>query len=334
MARQCFQFCTALLVALCCAGIGSAQTIEVEGQPLASNARRVLTALEFLGFRLPDDQANAIEAAATKQDAHKLQELLDKHATLLVHLNPEARVKVKRGPAGAFLQQGGYTPILIKVHNESTVTKPLSISSPQALPIYSRGKAGEITADAVKNRFLDIEMFTSNPMTEKLSGLKVEYALALVHSKDAGKRAVTIVVDVGQGTQDLGFRSEVEILYDIRPAIPVILKIEDFDGTPTTGRFTFKDKLGRVYPPKAKRLAPDFFFQDQVYRHNNGVVLLPPGELTMTYGRGPEYRQVEKKITVPDKGASIINVKLERWINPKDYGFYSGDHHIHAAGCW
>ena len=26
-------------------------------------------------------------------------------------------------------------------------------------------------------------------------------------------------------------------------------------------------------------------------------------------------------------------MKLERWINPMDHGFYSGDHHIHGAGC-
>ena len=58
--------------------------------------------------------------------------------------SPEARVKVKRGAAAAKLQQGGYTPILIKVHNESTVTKPLRITSPQAMPIFSRGKPGGI----------------------------------------------------------------------------------------------------------------------------------------------------------------------------------------------
>ena len=32
-------------------------------------------------------------------------------------------------------------------------------------------------------------------------------------------------------------------------------------------------------------------------------------------------------------GTDYITVKLERWINTTDYGFYSGDHHIHAAGC-
>ncbi|MFO0823000.1 MAG: hypothetical protein U0792_07755 [Gemmataceae bacterium] len=25
-------------------------------------------------------------------------------------------------------------------------------------------------------------------------------------------------------------------------------------------------------------------------------------------------------------------VKLDRWINPADHGWFSGDHHIHAAG--
>jgi hypothetical protein len=319
--------------------------VNVEGQPLASNALRLLKALEFLGSPMPGDKAKAVTAAAGGQDARKLQELLDPQVLLFVQINPEARVKVKRGPASATLQQAGYTPVLVKVHNESGVTAPLHIASPQALPIYSKGKPGEIKDADVKNRFLDVEMFAGEPMTGKLSGLQVEYAIALIHSSQAGKREAIILFDAGQGTQDLGFRAQVPVLFDIKPAIPVKLMIQDVDGTPTTGRFTFRDHItvkdkkenkdivGRVYPPKAKRLAPDFFFQDQVYRHNGGIVLLPPGELTMTFGRGPEYRLIERKITVPDKGETVVSVKLERWINPRDYGFYSGDHHIHAAGC-
>src|SRR5262249_23518262 len=27
------------------------------------------------------------------------------------------------------------------------------------------------------------------------------------------------------------------------------------------------------------------------------------------------------------------DVRLERWIDPRAYGFYGGDHHTHAAGC-
>src|SRR5207253_2824338 len=149
--------------------------------------------------------------------------------------------------------------VIIKVLNDSTVTKALRISSPQAGPIFAGGGAGNVKPD--KNRFLDVEMYTKQPMTANLSGLKAEYALALLHSSEAGKREATLGFDVGQGSQDLGFRGEVAILFNVRPAIPVKLAIKDIDGTPTTGRFTFRDKAGRVYPPQAKRLAPDFFFQ-------------------------------------------------------------------------
>src|SRR5213076_3067895 len=76
-----------------------------------------------------------------------------------------------------------------------------------------------------------------------------------------------------------------------------------------------------------------FFFQEQIYRPDGGTVVLPPGEFTMSYGRGPEYRQLTRKVVIPEKGDAEISVSLERWINPMDYGFYSGDHHIHGAGC-
>ncbi len=276
--------------------------VDAEGQPLAGNAKRVLIALEFLGTPLAAEPAKALKPAIDAQDSRKIQAALDPQVLLVVTVNPESRVKVKRGPAPALLQQGGYTPVIIKVINESGVTKPLHIASPQALPTSSRGKPGEITDQDVKDRFLDVEMAVSQPLTDKLSGLKVEYAVALIHSTQAGKREATIAFDVGQGTQDLGFRGEVPVLFDIRPAMPVKLVIHDFDGKPTTGRFTFKDVLGRIYPPKAKRLAPDFFFQEQVYRHDGGTVLLPPGELTMTYGRGPEYRQIAQAAQGPGQG--------------------------------
>jgi hypothetical protein len=306
--------------------------VAVEGQPLGGNVTRLLKALDFLGNPLPPETVKALQAAADARDAQKMQQLLDPHITAFVTLNPEARVKVTRGPAKLALQQSGYVPLLIKVINDSTVTKPLRVSSPQAGPIYSGGAAGD-KLKVNKGSFIDVEMFTKQPMTPDLSGLKAEYAIVLISSSEAGKREVTLGFDVGQGTQDLGFRGEVPILFHIQPAIKVKLAVTDFDGTPTVGRFTFTDKQGRVYPPRAKRLAPDFFFQDQIYRKDGGYVLLPPGELTMTYGRGPEYRLIAQKVEIPDKGETTVAVKLQRWINPMDYGFYCGDHHIHAAGC-
>jgi hypothetical protein len=301
------------------------EIVAVEGQPLAANVERLLQALDFLGTKLPEQTTKDLLAAVKERDPKKLQELLDPHVLVLVSLSPEARVKAARGPAEAKLQQGGYVPFIVKVVNDSTVNKTLHITSPQAGKVYN-DKDG-------KGRFLEVEMYASPPLTANLSGLKVEYALALIYSAEAGEREATLSFDVGQGTQDLGFRAETPVLFDVRPGIPVKLSVTDIDGKPTVGRFTFKDKAGHVYPPQVKRLAPDFFFQQQIYREDGGSVLLPPGEFTMQFGRGPEYRLMERKVAIPEKGEAKIAVKLERWITPSDYGFYSGDHHIHAAGC-
>jgi hypothetical protein len=324
-----------VLAAIVVIAPASAQTpapVDVESQPLAANAERLLKALDFLGAALPAETTRRLEKASAARDARHLQKLLDPHVLAFVTISPEARVKAARGPAKAILQQAGYTPFLIKIVNDSGITRPLRIRSPQAGPNYG-GQWGSRIIKGDKDRFLDLELYTRPPMTDHLSGLKVEYALVLLYSKEAGKREATLGFDIGQGTQDLGFRAEVPILFDIRPAVPVRLRIQDYDGKPTVGRFTFRDKQGHIYPPRAKRLAPDFFFQDQIYRPDGGIVVLPPGWFEMEYGRGPEYRLLKKTIEVPAKGPAGIAVKLQRWINPMDWGFYSGDHHIHAAGC-
>ncbi len=336
-------------------GEAALATVIVEAQPLAANIERLLGALEYLGAPLPDGLRADLTKAGRARDATRLQELLDARVLLTVHINPEARVKVVRGSAPAVLQQAGYTPVLVKIINESGGTQRLNIGSPQSGPVYA-GMA-KLSAERMQqehlrenenteartDRFLELEMFTAAPMTANLSGLEVEYAVALIYSSESGRREATIAFDVGQGTQDLGFRAEVPVLFTVNPAVAVTLSVLDHDGTPTTGRFQFVDRDSHVFPPQAKRLAPDLFFQKHIYRADGETVLLPPGELTMFYGRGPEYRWIKRTVTIPRPGSAVhgerasgtpgIAVRLERWIDPAAYGFYSGDHHIHAAGC-
>jgi hypothetical protein len=309
----------------------------VEGQPLAANAARVVKTLDFLGTPFPADAGKELGKAIDEKDAKKVQEVLDKHVMFVVGINPESRVKAARGPKEPTIQQAGWTPVIIKVVNESTVKKPLKIASPQSGEVYSgRGDREKNANPKIVERFLELEVFKSPPMTAELSGLGVEYVIALIYSTEAGKREATIGFDVGQGNQDIGFRGEVAVLFEVKPAIKVKVKVEDFDGKPTVGRFTITDAAGHVFPPQPKRLAPDFFFQKQIYRANDGIILLPPGEFTVEYGRGPEYRLKTQKlrVTVPGKNEQQLEAfKLERWVNPADYGWFSGDHHIHAAGC-
>lgn len=317
----------------------------VEGQPLAANVGRLTEALEFLGQPLPASLTTKLGAARKERDAKEIQNLLDPQVVAVVSLNPEVRVKVERGPGTAVTQQGGFTPLLVKVINHSTVSNPLRVRSPQAGPVYAGPAEGILQRQAQTelndgedpeggtNRFLAVEMFQRPPMTMQLSGLEVEYAIVLVYSSESGKREATLEFDVGSGTQDIGFRGEVPILFDVKPAIPVKLAIHDVDGQPTVARLIIRDKFDRVYPSQAKRLAPDFFFQPQVYRNNGDIVLLPPGEFNVEFSRGPEYYVQQKKIMVNGKDDAPVELLMNRWVDPMKYGFYCGDHHIHGAGC-
>ncbi len=346
---HCFALSMALLLTVFCLRLVAEDVARrsVEGQPVAANVQRLMQALESLGSPLEQSVLDAINKAVAEEDGVTLQTLVDPLVLFVVEINPELRVKVKRGSGDPVLQQGGFAAVIIKVINDATLARRMNISSPQAGPIYAGAAEGILLRQAQtalkrnentnrERRFLDVEMFDQSPMTGKLSGLNVEYALALISCSEAGAREATIVFDVGEGTQDLGFRSEVPVLFSVRPAIPVKLSIHDDNGQPTTARLEFRDAHGRVYPPQAKRLAPDFFFQPQIYRRDGDVVLLPPGEFTLETSRGPEYVRQVRRVTIeePDtpSNATVV-VELKRWIDPAEFGFFSGDHHIHAAGC-
>lgn len=323
----------------------SPAAVTVEGQPLAANVKRLISALDYLGAPLPAPLVQKLNTACDQRDAAAIQKLLDPEVLCLVSLNPEVRTKVARGPAAAVLQQGGFRPFVVKVINQSTVTRQLQISSPQAGPVYSGGALSSLNRQAQPelnrnenkdnetDRFLEVELFQASPMTAQLSGLEVEYVLALIYCHESGKREATLAFDVGAGTQDIGFRGEVPVLFDVRPAVPVRLAIKDFDGRPTAARLLFRDSQGHVYPLQAKRLAPDFFFQPQIYRHDGETVMLPAGELEMEYSRGPEYQRLTRRVKISAEAEQTLEVNLKRWVNPREFGFYSGDHHIHAAGC-
>jgi hypothetical protein len=191
--------------------------------------------------------------------------------------------------------------------------------------------AVKVRPEDVLDRWAEISLYQRAPMRERLSGLRVEYQILLVASRDAGQRSAQIAFNVGQGTQDIGYRSDTLVLFAAAPAQPVTLRVKDEHGRPSVAAFRIKDRLERVYPLPAKRLAPDLPFQQQVYRADGEVVLLPPGGYSITVSRGPEYESETREVEI--KGKAELSFALRRWIDPAKLGWYSGDHHIHAAGC-
>lgn len=318
----------------------------VERQPFVAATRRLVEALDFAGAPLSHAAKQRLDAAMKETDdraaVREIQKILDPLCLAVITINAESRVKVGEGPVKPELMEQGWRTFLIKVNNEAGINPVLVAESPNALPLYQQGKGAReeprtreklVNPEDVPDRFLDLIFLTREPLREKLSGLLVEYRVLQLYSRDAGPREAMLSFHIGAGTQDLGFRSALPVLFDCKPATKVILNISDVDGEPTTANFVIRDPKGRLYPLPSRRLSPDFFFHDQVYRASGERVMLPPGEYSMIANRGPEYLPQRMQLVVPDATEHSVDVSLKRWIHVAQRGWYSGDHHIHAAGC-
>ena len=171
---------------------------------------------------------------AEAQAVARLQEILDPYVLVEIEINPESRVKVSQASAKPVLMEGGTRIFLAKVLNQAGVTAPLEVESPNSGPtsLRSRGEAEpklELTEQHVKERWAEIEVYNKPPMAPRLSGLGIEYQLLQVYSRDRGQRSASIAFNVGQGTQDLGFRGLIDVLFQIRPAVRVTFRVRDAD---------------------------------------------------------------------------------------------------------
>ncbi|MEY2408656.1 MAG: hypothetical protein QOF48_1326, partial [Verrucomicrobiota bacterium] len=309
-----------------------------------SHLTRLAEALSYLGEPLPANDWTSLKEAAAAGDVEKVQTLLDARCLFGVNINPEMRVKVQAGPAKPELVEKGWRHFLVKVSNEAGATSSLQAVSPNAISVFESGSAKNASDEFFRPKgrtppltdsnqlWLDLQMFDSQPLAKNLSGLALEYRILQLYSRDAGRREAKFSFNAGQGTQDLGFRNEVDLLFTCAPAHPITLRVRDENGKPTTAAFVIQDAQHRVYPSPAKRLAPDFAFHPQVYRSDGESLKLPAGDYTVEVSRGPESIVKTQQLRV-ETGARDASFQIERWIDPSLLGWWSGDHHIHAAGC-
>jgi hypothetical protein len=353
-----------LLAAPLAAAAGKAA--GVERQPLEAQVKRLVQALDLLGAPLSAADKGALKKAYQDTDDTRavaaLQNTLDKYCLAEVVLGqaPGSSGRkafwLEQGSAKPQLAEQGWRVFLVKVHNHWGLDKvELRVESPNALPlsVRSSGKADpKVTSvGEVGKRFLELQMFDGQPMVRQLSGLNLEYRILQVYCRDAGRkeaalgfslwrkkelprpnrttpaRFIMVRIDKPNQTEAVPF------VFESEPAVLVKLRVHDQNGKPAMGSFIFRDKSGRVYPSLSRRLAPDFAFHPQIYRKDGETVSLQPGKYTVTYTRGPEYLVLNKEITVPAAKTHSESFDLKRWIHPAARGWYSGDHHVHAAGC-
>jgi hypothetical protein len=343
-----------ILTVLIAGRLGAAElpvVTDVEAQPLAAQAQRVADTLEFLGAPLSAADRTALEKAGKDRDVTKIQAVLDARCLFGVKIESAQKLETLVGPAKPELVEQGWRVFLIKVFNPMGVKGAVRADSPNARAMHVRSTSQpapkvESMGD-VRERFLELAMYDSQPMQPTLSGLELEYRVLQIYSRDPGRREASIGFSLqtgaprdtagsdrkpGQGPPPV-VGSRQTVLFNIVPAVVVKLRVRDFDGKPTVGSFLIHGSDNRTYPAMSRRLAPDFFFHAQIYRRDGETVLLPPGKYTFSYTRGPEYLTLKKQIVVPDAATHTEEFDLQRWVHPAKSGWFSGDHHVHAAGC-
>jgi hypothetical protein len=320
----------------------AADSAPVGLQPVAEQVRRVTAVLQLLGQPLSqEDQAQANSALAQTDSATAIQsveKVLDKYVLIVVGINPEGQLTLSRGGAKPALVQASAHAFLVQINNNGGLTSALTVDSPNNGVVYvpSSGKPEpeqKLTNADVRERWAEISLFSQPPMADRLSGAPLEYAILIVAGRDQGLHTARISFSVGQGGPGPAGALGEPIVFNVLAAHSVKLHVLDSDGQPTTASFIFQDAFGRIYPSQPKRLAPDFYFQPQVYRGDGESIELPPGFYTVTYTGGPEYLTETRHFQVAGGQPQTLTFQLKRWIDPAQYGWFSGDDHIHPAGC-
>ncbi|MHB1422642.1 MAG: hypothetical protein ACYC3I_05490 [Gemmataceae bacterium] len=209
LAVSILMFCAALRVD---AGPALPVVEDVEWAPFRDHCRQLLRTLEKCNSPLPARTVGELKTLLERPPddpvsaAAAVQKLLDAHCLIAVHINAESRVKAGRGPAVVRLNRNQPTLVLIRVHNEGGVTQALRFYGPEIV------RGGEPNP----GRWLEAILDNEAPFKPELSGRRLEYRLLRFTPRQSGKREATFQFDVGQGTQDLGFRAETPILFTVR----------------------------------------------------------------------------------------------------------------------
>lgn len=321
----------------------------VERQPLAAQAQRVVDALDFLGAPLSTAEKTTLRQALANQDATAavlaIQQIFDPHCLAGVRIDADNQLEVRPGPVAVSLAEQGWRVFLVKVDNVAAVAgMELRADSPNSVAVFKRSTGSPaptvVSMGEVSKRFLELDMFSAQPLVRELSGLELEYRIIQIYCRDAGRKEAQLGFSLWplplSKSQPKAPRCRgnlIPIAVDSAPAVVVRLQVLDHDGKPTTAAFTITDSQNRVYPSLSRRLAPDFGFHSQIYRRDGESVVLQPGSYTVRWTRGPEYVEQQRTITVPSTGSPREMFRLQRWVHPAARGWYSGDHHVHAAGC-
>ena len=223
----------------------------------------------------------------------------------MVEINAESRVKVDQGSAKPELVEAGTRVFLVKVINHGGVTAPESRARTAATSTCSptgAQSAAKLTPEDAPNAGRHLAL--SSRHAPRLSGLALEYQILEIYSRDAGQRSAKIGFNVGQGTQDIGFRNDVVIVFNALPASMVTLRVKDEKGQPAMARSSSAiDSTGCILrlPSGSPRISSS---SRRSIAPMAKEWCCPAGYYTVEFKGGPEYSSHTKRVAVNDRGPS------------------------------
>lgn len=334
----------------------AADAADIPPQPYFASVKRALEELDKLGAPVAAADGQQIAVLARQNDSAAVdaaERILERYTLTSLSIADGASPRMTPGGAKRTLIEQGWQLFLVRLANPAGRTENVLISAdasekwgPGHMLPNNVGAARAYLWDSlsqaprIEKMWLMSQMYETTPViffeqeipTVPLSGVPVEYRVLQLFSRDSGRRTSKLsayAFPKSGGFRDLGHRA---FDFECLPSRTITLGVLDADGRGCVASLTIKDERDHIYPPQAMRLAPDMFFQPQIYRADGETMRLPDGEYTVEARRGPEYLCTSHNVTI-DATHGRIDIRLERWIDPSKWGWYSGDTHIHAGGC-
>jgi len=322
-------------------------TAKSAPQAYFAGVDRAIQALANLGSAVSDADARMLASFAEHGAVDEAEQILTRYVLLNCAVDAHGYAVNVLGAAPAQLVEKGWRSFLVRVENPNgLVERPHLICNP--VPGFRQAPVpGEFSLGMSMNQIpFNTDRLDKSGMIESawlqaalddetpLTGFPLEYRVLNIYAAAGEDRVghvgLTLVDDSPIGLHT--GRQQATIPFEVSPSFDVFFDIRDADGETCVASLTISDEFGRIYPPQAMRVAPDMRFQPQIYRGDGESVRLPAGEYRIVARRGPEYLPVSSDLRVSGPGARA-EIRLERWIDAESRGWYSGDPHIHAAGC-
>jgi hypothetical protein len=122
-----------------------------------------------------------------------------------------------------------------------------------------------------------------------------------------------------------------DVRFEVRPLVPLRVRVVDERGRPATARVYLTGSDGMAYAPRGSSaritaMSAEYFF----HADDSFEIELPAGETLIEATRGPEYRLAAERVALTAGKPAEATLRLSRWTNQKEQGYWSSDVHIHA----